>query len=49
MINPEQFEIVGLGQGEHYRKLSKEGLSKEFVDTYYKQGGTGFIKENHPV
>ena len=41
--NPEQFEIVELS-----RYLNHEGMSKEFVETYYKQGGKGQIKEGHP-
>lgn len=41
--SPDQFEIVDLS-----RYLKHEGMSKEFVDTYYKQGGKGQIKEGHP-
>lgn len=41
--NPEQFEIVELS-----RYLNHKGMSKEFVETYYKQGGKGQIKEGHP-
>ena len=48
-FNPEQFEIIGQGQGNLYRELTPEGLSAKFVKDYYKFGGTGFIKENHPV
>ncbi len=47
--NPDQFEIIGLGQGNLYRKLTPKGLSQKFVDDYYKAGGTGLIKENHPI
>ena len=47
--NPDQFEIIGQGQGNLYRELTPKGLSKEFVDNYYKTGGTGSIKEDHPV
>lgn len=47
--NPEQFEIIGQGQGNLYRELTSKGLSKKFVDDYYKTGGTGSIKEDHPV
>ncbi|MDD3491746.1 MAG: adenine-specific methyltransferase EcoRI family protein [Candidatus Pacebacteria bacterium] len=47
--NPEQFEIIGQGQGNLYRELTSFGLSKKFVEDYYKSGQTGFIKENHPV
>jgi hypothetical protein len=46
---PEQFEIVGLGQGDLYRKLTPKGLNQKFVDNYYKNGGTGSIKEDHPI
>lgn len=47
--NPEQFEIVGQGQGNLYRELTEKGLSAKFVEDYYKTGGTGSIKEDHPV
>jgi hypothetical protein len=47
--NPEQFELIGQGQGNLYRKLTPNGLRKKFVNDYYKQGGKGLIKENHPV
>ena len=47
--SPEQFEIVGLGQGSLYRELTSKGLSKEFIDNYYKNGGTGSISEDHPI
>ncbi|PJA20251.1 MAG: modification methylase [Deltaproteobacteria bacterium CG_4_10_14_0_2_um_filter_43_8] len=47
--NPEQFEIIGQGQGNLYRELSSDGLSGKFVENYYKTGGTGSIKEDHPV
>jgi len=47
--SPIQFEIVGLGQGSLYRELTPKGLSKEFVENYYKNGGTGSISENHPI
>ena len=47
--NPDQFEIIGQGQGDLYRELTPKGLSKKFVDDYYKNGGTGSIKEDHPV
>lgn len=47
--NPEQFEIIGQGQGNLYRELTPFGLSKKFVGDYYKSGQTGFIKEDHPV
>jgi hypothetical protein len=41
--NPEQFEIVGLS-----RYTKTRGMSKEFVDLYYKSGQTGTISEGHP-
>lgn len=47
--NPKQFEIIGQGQGNLYRELSPYGLSSKFVEDYYKNGGTGSIKEDHPV
>lgn len=47
--NPDQFEIIGQGQGNLYRELAPKGLKKKFVDDYYKTGGTGSIKEDHPV
>jgi len=47
--NPNQFEIIGQGQGNLYRELTPKGLSQKFVDDYYKTGGTGSIKEDHPV
>jgi len=46
---PEQFEIIGQGQGNLYRELTPKGLSKKFVDDYYLSGGKGSIKEDHPV
>jgi len=46
---PDQFVIIGQGQGNLYRELSSKGLKKDFVDNYYKTGGTGSIKEDHPV
>ncbi|MEK7131150.1 MAG: adenine-specific methyltransferase EcoRI family protein [Patescibacteria group bacterium] len=47
--NPEQFEIIGQGQGNLYRELTPKGLNNKFVENYYKTGGTGAIKEDHPV
>jgi hypothetical protein len=47
--NPEQFEIIGQGQGDLYRELTPKGLSNKFVKDYYKGGGKGLIKEDHPV
>ncbi len=47
--NPKQFEIIGLGQGNLYRELNKEGLKEKFVSDYFEQGNKGQIKTNHPV
>jgi hypothetical protein len=47
--NPEQFEIIGQGQGNLYRELTEKGLNQKFVDDYYANGGTGSIKQDHPV
>lgn len=47
--NPEQFEIIGQGQGNLYRELTPYGLKQEFVDNYYANGGKGSIKADHPV
>ncbi len=47
--NPNQFEIIGQGQGNLYREMTEKGLNKKFVEDYYKSGGTGSIKEDHPV
>ena len=47
--NPDQFEIIGQGQVNLYRELTPFGLSKKFVEDYYKSGQTGSIKEDHPV
>jgi hypothetical protein len=41
--NPDQFRILGLSR---YTKTN--GMSKEFVDAYYKSGQTGTISEGHP-
>ena len=42
--NPEQFEIINLSR---YIEDGR-GMSKEFVETYYKQGNKGQISEGHP-
>ena len=47
--NPDQFEIIGQGQGNLYRELTPYGLKQEFVDNYYANGGKGSIKADHPV
>jgi hypothetical protein len=41
--NPDQFRILGLS-----RYTKTKGMSKEFVDAYYKSGQTGTICEGHP-
>lgn len=41
--NPEQFSILGLS-----RYTKTQGMTKEFVDAYYKSGQTGAISEGHP-
>lgn len=41
--NPEQFEIIELS-----RYLNHEGMSKEFVNEYCRQGNKGSIHEGHP-
>ncbi len=41
--NPHQFRIIGLS-----RYTKTKGMSKEFVDAYYKSGQTGTISEGHP-
>jgi hypothetical protein len=49
--NPDQFEILGTSDNglvdEKFKKTP--GLSKEFVDDYYKAGGTGAYKEGNPT
>ena len=41
--SPEQFKILELS-----RYTKTQGMSKEFVDAYYKSGQTGAISEGHP-
>ena len=41
--NPDQFKILGLS-----RYTKTKGMSKEFVNAYYKSGQTGMISEGHP-
>jgi hypothetical protein len=45
--NPEQFEIIG--QGRNGLAPSPIKMSKEFVEDYYKDGGTGSYAENAPL
>lgn len=49
--SPEQFEILGTSDnGLVDDKLKRTpGLTKEFVDDYYKAGGTGAYKEGNPT
>ena len=47
--NPNQFEIIGQGQGDLFREICSQGLTAHFIKDYYAQGNTGFVKENHPV
>lgn len=41
--NPEQFEIIGFGQGDMFIEIGGVGVSEEFVNDYYLQGNTGQI------
>jgi len=49
--SPEQFEILGTSDNglvdDKYKKTP--GLKKQFVDDYYKAGGTGAYKEGNPT
>ena len=49
--SPEQFEILGTSDNglidDKFKKTP--GLTKEFVDDYYKAGGTGAYKEGNPT
>jgi len=49
--SPEQFEILGTSDNglidEEFKKTP--GLTKEFVDDYYKDGGTGTYREGNPT
>jgi Adenine-specific methyltransferase EcoRI len=49
--NPEQFEILGTSDNGLVDDKFKRtpGLTKEFVDDYYKAGGTGAYKEGNPT
>ena len=48
--NPDQFTIIGLGQGNIYRGIANShGLSADFVESYYNSGGKGTIATDHPV
>lgn len=41
---PEQFEIIGYGQGDLFIDAGGTGVSAEFVNRYYAAGNTGIIK-----
>ncbi|HRQ32076.1 MAG TPA: adenine-specific methyltransferase EcoRI family protein [Anaerolineales bacterium] len=49
--SPEQFEILGTSDNgivdDKFKKTP--GLTKKFVDDYYKAGGTGAYKEGNPT
>ncbi|PIZ64708.1 DNA methyltransferase [Candidatus Roizmanbacteria bacterium CG_4_9_14_0_2_um_filter_39_13] len=49
--SPKQFEILGTSDNglvdDKYKKTP--GLTKKFVDDYYKDGGTGAYKEGNPT
>jgi hypothetical protein len=49
--NPEQFKILGTSDNgiidDEYKKTP--GLTQEFVDDYYKAGGTGAYQEGNPT
>lgn len=49
--SPEQFEILGTSDNglidDKYKKTP--GLKKQFVNDYYKAGGTGAYKEGNPT
>jgi len=49
--NPEQFEILGTSDNGLVDDIYKmtQGLTRQFVDDYYKCGGTGAYKEGNPT
>jgi len=49
--NPDQFEILGTSDNGLVDDKFKTtpGLTKQFVDDYYKRGGTGAYKEGNPT
>lgn len=49
--NPEQFKILGTSDNGLVddRFKTTPGLTKQFVDDYYKCGGTGSYKEGNPT
>lgn len=49
--NPDQFEILGTSDNGLVDDIFKTtpGLTRQFVDDYYKGGGTGAYKEGNPT
>lgn len=49
--NPDQFEILGTSDNGivHDKYKKTPGLTKKFVEDYYKSGGTGTYKEGNPT
>ena len=45
--NPDQFEIIG--QGRQDLCVGMKTMSKQFVEDYYKGGGTGAYNEGNPL
>jgi hypothetical protein len=45
--NPEQFEIIGQGRSDLCSNMTN--MSQQFVDDYYKAGGTGCYKKGNPL
>jgi len=45
--NPEQFEIIGQGRSDLCPGM--KNMTKQFVEDYYKSGGTGSYKEGNPL
>ena len=44
--NPDQFEILGLSRDMDIP--TKVGMSEQFLEDYFAQGGTGSMKPGHP-
>lgn len=44
--NPEQFQIFGLSRDADIP--TKTGMTAQFLDDYYRQGGTGSMQPGHP-
>ncbi|NLO32244.1 MAG: DNA methyltransferase, partial [Candidatus Hydrogenedentes bacterium] len=49
--NPDQFEILGTSDNGLVDDSFKTtpGLTRQFVEDYYKRGGTGAYKEGNPT